>query len=224
MKKIFILILFAGSLNFYGQKENKDSLNDIIARSTKILQAMPHHAIAYKNRAKAKLLLNDNKGAIDDYTAAILLDPRYDSAYVGRGAARLNLNDINDAMEDFNKALALNPISDLAYYNRGCANEKMEYYEEAIEDYTMALQLNRKIKSAYINRGRIKHNIFKDDMGAIEDYDKVIEKYPQYADAYYYRGNANRNLGDMAGACNDWNTAVELGNINAKLNLFKYCR
>ena len=46
--------------------------------------------------------------------------------------------------------------------------------------------------------------------GAIADWTKAIELYPQYAFAYYNRGKAKRNLDDYEGAISDYSKAIEL--------------
>ena len=46
---------------------------------------------------------------------------------------------------------------------------------------------------------------------AIEDYDKAIELNPEYAAAYYNRGNRYRDLGQHERAIEDYDSAIELG-------------
>ena len=45
---------------------------------------------------------------------------------------------------------------------------------------------------------------------AIKNYNKAIEINPDYADAYYNRGNAKGALGNMQGAIEDFNKALQL--------------
>ena len=46
--------------------------------------------------------------------------------------------------------------------------------------------------------------------GAIADWTKAIELYPQYAFAYYNRGKAKRHLDDYEGAISDYSKAISL--------------
>ncbi len=48
-----------------------------------------------------------------------------------------------------------------------------------------------------------------DYQGAIADWGKAIEINPQYADAYYNRGNAKRDLKDYQGAIADYSKAIQ---------------
>jgi Flp pilus assembly protein TadD len=52
---------------------------------------------------------------------------------------------------------------------------------------------------------------YKDYKGAIEDYNEAIRLKPDDADAYNNRGIAKSNLGDMAGACEDYRKSCSLG-------------
>ena len=61
----------------------------------------------------------------------------------------------------------------------------------------------------------------KDYSGAIDDYNKAIELYPNYAIAYYNRGGAKYDLKDYAGAIADYNKAIEL---DSKCKHFYYFR
>ncbi len=49
----------------------------------------------------------DSKGAIEDYTKAIKLNPKYTEAYANRGCAKEELGDKKGALSDWYKALAL---------------------------------------------------------------------------------------------------------------------
>jgi len=55
-------------------------------------------------------------------------------------------------------------------------------------------------------------------------YIKAIELKPDGAEAYYNRGNAYQNSGNMKKACEDWRRAYSLGDTDAKELLDKYCK
>jgi len=61
----------------------------------------------------------------------------------------------------------------------------------------------------YIKKGITKYNL-QDYRGAIVDYTKAIELYPDYAMAYCGRGLAKYNLQDYRGAIADYTKAIEL--------------
>ncbi|NJO94508.1 MAG: tetratricopeptide repeat protein [Hydrococcus sp. RM1_1_31] len=51
----------------------------------------------------------DPKGAIEDFTKAIELQPDYVAAYNYRGYARSQIQDFQGAIADYNQAIALHP-------------------------------------------------------------------------------------------------------------------
>ena len=55
-----------------------------------------------------KYELKDYKGAIQDYTKAIELNPNHASAYYSRGNAKVQLQDYRGAMQDYIKANEIN--------------------------------------------------------------------------------------------------------------------
>ena len=55
----------------------------------------------------AKAKLEDYKGAIEDYTKAIEINPNYSNAYKNRGASKENLGDLSGACADWRKAANL---------------------------------------------------------------------------------------------------------------------
>jgi len=63
---------------------------------------------------------------------------------------------------------------------------------------------------------RIEENIYskselKDISGVIDEYNKLMELDPEYAQGYFYRGNAKLQICDRVGARTDFVKAYELG-------------
>jgi tetratricopeptide (TPR) repeat protein len=59
--------------------------------------------------------------AINDFTKAIDINPRYAEAYSKRGAAYINKGEYDKAISDSNKAIEINPNYAEAYGHRGWA-------------------------------------------------------------------------------------------------------
>ena len=64
----------------------------------------------------------------------------------------------------------------------------------------------------------------KDYYGAISDYTKAIEIYPNTDYAYANRGAMKAILKNLKGACVDWKKAAELGNKDAADWLAQDCK
>jgi tetratricopeptide (TPR) repeat protein len=82
-------------------------------------QSPRNRAVAYKNRGNAWDAKGDYDRAIDDFSAAIRLDPNYGIAYSNRGRAWTVLLELDRAIADFNEAIRINPKHANAYFNRG---------------------------------------------------------------------------------------------------------
>lgn len=66
-------------------------------------------ATAYNNRGQIKYFRVDFDEAMDDYTAAIEVQPDFEVPYYNRGLILYRLGYFDNALEDFKKVLDLNP-------------------------------------------------------------------------------------------------------------------
>ena len=139
------------------------------------------------------------------------------------------LNDIVFARSKVNKTLVaeLRPIPGIKYgsyrlFNRAGKNYEKGNYKEAIKLFSKYIinhstYADNYVRDAYYYRALSKGSI-EDYDGAISDFTKAIEIYPEYTSAYLYRGIAKLNIEDLKGACFDAKKSVSLGYINEKHN------
>ena len=122
----------------------------------------------------------DFKGAIEDYTKAIKLDPNYEEAYFQRANAKHSLKDYYGAISDYNKAIG-NGYATFAgtyYSSRAISKADLKDYKGAIEDLSKSIDLTSEgtygCASKYNKRGLLKEKIgdFKE---AMTDLEKAIE-------------------------------------------------
>ncbi|XP_069584235.1 tetratricopeptide repeat protein 32 isoform X1 [Ranitomeya imitator] len=71
--------------------------------------SMEELSVAYNNRGQIKYFRVDFYEAMDDYTAAIRLNPKFEVPFYNRGLILYRLGFFDDAMKDFQKVLQLNP-------------------------------------------------------------------------------------------------------------------
>src|SRR5262245_35516260 len=62
---------------------------------------------------------NNLEQAIENYSKAIDLDPKFDKAYIARAGCYEKINKKEEAVEDYKKALAFNPKEKELFYNIG---------------------------------------------------------------------------------------------------------
>ena len=125
-------------------------------------------------QANNKFELGDYKGAIEDYTKAININPNDPEVFINRGLAKYKLLDYQGAIEDYTKAISINPNDPEAFFNRGNVKLKLKDYQGAIVDYTKATKLNPDYSDAFFNMGVAKSKLL-DYKGAIEDYTQIFK-------------------------------------------------
>ncbi len=81
--------------------------------------------------------------AVDNYSKAIEMDPKYDKAYEQRAAVYEKLDKKDLAVEDYRKAAAFDPKNKELYYNAGRLLADLQRDKEADEMLRKALELNK---------------------------------------------------------------------------------
>jgi tetratricopeptide (TPR) repeat protein len=150
--------------------------------------------------------------AIQEFSTAIRLDPRYQHAYFMRAHVYEQVQEFQKSLADLNQAILINPIFISAYINRGILKaNKLNDNQGALKDFDQAISINPIFASAYGNRGILKANKLNDNQGALEDYDKAISISPKYASAYYNRANLKvKKLNNNQGALEDYDKAISI--------------
>ncbi len=132
-------------------QRNRDYRSDIAIWSD-TLRKWPKNWRAYNNRGLAYKDQGLYDKAIDDYTEAIKLVPRYADAYNNRGVAYGQTNQFTQALQDLNTAIELRSTFVRAYNNRGNVYRQKGWYDLAIRDYEEALMLDPGFRPARVNR------------------------------------------------------------------------
>ena len=176
-------------------------------------------AIIYCKIANTRYTLGDYKGAINDYTQALLTQPlpintADTELYYKRGLAHSYLGDKQAAISDYTQAIKLDSNYIDAYYERAEIYSKLGYKLAAIEDLTKIINIAPNEVRACLKVGDIYYNLglYQD---AIWTYTQIIEILPTDNYAYYNRGVACYNLGDNQGAIEDFTYLIKLSSRDA---------
>ncbi len=164
-------------------------------------------AWAYNRRGE--LLADADRGddALNDFQAAISLDPSCSLAIHNRAVTLAQQNQFTAALRDFNRVIELNPGLAVAYRNRAELLAAIGRTEEAISDYNQALdslpndaQLHRDRAYAYQQLGEFSKSS--------ADFNRAIEISPDDPDAFTQRGNLAAEQGHYEQALADFQQAL----------------
>lgn len=194
-------------LDFYYSKRAiyyylHDDFNLAISDYSNAIELNPNDPDSYYWRANSKKAIADYKGAIADYSKVIELDPNDSDYYKYRGELKAQLKDYNGAIEDITKTIELDPnnagkYNDLSWFIHLSGDSK-----KALKICNDGININPELPILYITRGEIKLGI--DDSSDIRN---------------------GLGLNDKFGACEDWQKAKSLGDIEniAQDYLSKHC-
>jgi Tfp pilus assembly protein PilF len=95
--------------------------------------------------------------AVQEFLAAVELDPQYADAHFNVGIARAEMSQWAEALEAYKKALALPTLTvpHLVHHNIGLALYHLKRYHEAEASLRVALSLEPKMEGAYYNLGLV---------------------------------------------------------------------
>jgi tetratricopeptide (TPR) repeat protein len=182
---------------------------DVGVDQDQILVADSFNARAYHSRGVARSATGDLDRAIDDFSRAIRIVPRFAPAYINRGNAYQAKGEFDLAIGDYTRAIALEPGSALAYNNRGLAKRGRGDLEAALADFDKAIEVSPDLAEAYNNRGAARY-AGGDVTAAMKDFDAAIRINPLYAAPYCNRGLARQERGESDRAIADFDQAVRL--------------
>ncbi len=105
------------------------------------IEQQPEYDFAYVDRSRAKMAIDDYRGAEADLTEALELNPDFYWHYLDRGRVRLlGIGDTSGALDDFNKAISIDPDYFYAYIYRGGIYDRQGKRTQAIDDYLKVLE------------------------------------------------------------------------------------
>jgi tetratricopeptide (TPR) repeat protein/S1-C subfamily serine protease len=150
--------------------------------------------------------------AIQNFSKAIQLNPKYGDAYFQRAYVYEQLQEFPRSLADYSQAIAINPKDAQAHNNRGMLKaNNLNDIKGALADYNEAISIDPRDSEAYNNRAVLKRNKLNDIKGALDDYNQAISISPKSAHFYYNRANLKKDkLGDNKGSLTDYNQAISI--------------
>ncbi|MDA9968065.1 tetratricopeptide repeat protein [Salibacteraceae bacterium] len=220
MRSIFILsfVLFLNVESFGQLKAEKyiamarEDINNqnytlAIQKLNFAIKSKPYLIDAYFLRASSKYRLGDYKGATDDYTQCILINPLSAASFQNRGIARAQFNDHFGAIEDYKLAIKIDPLNYFIFVQKASSEVQIEEYDNALTSVDKAISINPYLGSGYVLRG-IVLNQLEEYEKAIVDFNKAIELDPTDAEPWLRKAVSQNSLLNPTGALSDCDSAI----------------
>jgi len=212
-----IVIIFCfGVLTIKRNQVWKDEVslwNDAKIKAPKIVRP-------YNNLGEAYDKLGNFTSAIDEFKAALSLNPNYVFALSNLGNIYGKLKNYPESIKYFKKAIAVKPDYAPANYNLGKALHVLGKPQEARKYYQKAVTTNSYFAEAIFNLAHIETQLglYED---SIENYKKFIELQPKLDKAYLGLGRALLGAKKNAKAIESFKKAVNLNpsSLSANINL-----
>ena len=141
-----------------------------------------------------------------DFNKAIECDSTYLLSFFNRALVYNATNRPMQALADFDRVIQLDSTNSLTYFNRAMLRTQIGDYNRALEDYDRVALYSPNNVLVYYNRAGV-HAQLGEIEKAVKDYTSAIELYPDFANAYIYRGQLRELLRDPQGARSDRETA-----------------
>lgn len=126
--------------------ENREHSNAILFFTKAILHFPGRAALLYTNRGTVFTYTGENAHALQDFTAAIQLDPQNTTAINNRAGLLTKMRKYAEAIEDCKRSIAIDPEGADAYYNLACAYAMASQRSDAISSLRRAIQIDPSYK------------------------------------------------------------------------------
>ena len=160
----------------------------------------------YNRRGGLYLEQERYKEAEADFNKAISCDSTYLLSFFNRALVYNATNRPMQALADFDRVIQLDSTNSLTYFNRAMLRTQIGDYNRALEDYDRVALYSPNNVLVYYNRAGV-HAQLGEIEEAVKDYTQAIKLYPDFANAYIYRGQLRELLRDPKGARSDRETA-----------------
>jgi tetratricopeptide (TPR) repeat protein len=178
------------------------------------LLVSPGHALAHNEMGLALEAKADYAGAVDSFTRAIEIYPRFSEAMCNLGGAYIAQCDTADAERVLRASLAINPHNYAVFTNLGNLRLVERRFEDAAAWYRQSLALKPTSSEAMYDLGYAMMLMGRYDE-ALDTLSRVITLNPNSRDAYFLTGRILENR-DEARSLEAYRRAARLGHVQSQ--------
>lgn len=177
-------------------------------------------AVAHFNRGNYWYENQQWDKALEDFTAAIEINPEYSSAYMNRSLTYLERHENQKALQDYTNYMNLlyppdgrnggiNLYLSKSFSHRGSIYFRMEQYDNALIDFNKAIECDPFSQDNYLQRAFAYMELREYDK-AISDFNLCHQSDPKNSDIINNRGVCYLRSGNLKSALDDFNKAILL--------------
>jgi tetratricopeptide (TPR) repeat protein len=185
--------------------KNIDKAEDLLStiKSTELNQAL-----LYDLYGKIHLKRLEYRKAIESFSKAIDINPKFSIAYHNRGLCYKLTGDLKKAEDDLKSAIDLNSDISLFYFTYAKLNEKKGKTKLALEHYSKALEIDEDYEEALINYSQLLKGLGEYET-AISFLDEVVIKNPNNEDYKFHKANLYFVYGDFDKAIKEYRNFLD---------------
>jgi len=156
---------------------------------SKAIALKPDDTIAYANRGRLEIKMQNYFRALKDFQKVLSLDRKMTSVYYYMGVAREQVGDQEGSQTAYSKAIGYNSNSAEAFVGRGFVRQILRDEKGALQDFTQAIALKPdSFPDAYLARGLLKVKL-NDKNGACADLNHAYKLKPDSITLHYIKIN-----------------------------------
>ena len=206
---VVMTVLTACTWNQISYWRNGESLwEHTLACTTK--NSIAHNYLGYALAAQGRIT-----EAIEQYQAALDIDPHYADAENNLGMVFLNQGRLDEAAEHFRRAIEYNPDLAAAHNNLGIVLTKQDRITEAIVEYQRAVELDPDLAATYNNLGKLLFSQGR-TAEAIGYLQKALKMNPRLPEPHFNLGLFFADTGQLDEAVGEFEAGLKLAPDNAQ--------
>ena len=221
-----VLVLILGAAAYFGYTVYRDrQLEDASSATGRLVTVLSAQVRQTPNDAVLRVRLGEAYGAMEKYpqaieqfNAALKINPKHDGAYLDLGMIAMLTNNNSAAENYFKKVLSitgsdqysgLSSVREQALYNLGLITLGEKRYSDAAGFFKGALHIRSDASDSYYQLAHALHGL-GDTEDAIQQLQLGLQFDPSFAEAHYYLGQLYKEKKDDVNASYQFAQAVKL--------------